>query len=379
MRFTIRCVALLLTCALVAGIAASQATGPTATAPATGPSAPSTGPTTAKASLPEDVMEKISEQLVRPQSKEDMVKQMEKVLELGADAEKKHPQAANLYEVQYLMMRAANMLADLKEDKSYNKTMLEVGKRLIDSDAPVQMRVQAEAICISARAEGPKAELAGKALSDQISAMVAKYEKTEGYKDSLAFGGLLAAEHGLKDLKIDMAKKLEGKFGEEPGVDRVLARIRRPGEGEAFKAQLTKLDGGKLSLPDDLKGKVVVIDFWATWCGPCIESLPELKKIYAQFKDKGVEFVGVSLDKPDQKDEVAKFVKENAMSWVHTYSGKFWDDPTAKAYAVTGIPSVWVIGKDGMIISDNARETLAEILAKATGTTTTAPATAEAK
>ena len=140
---------------------------------------------------------------------------------------------------------------------------------------------------------------------------------------------------------------------------------------------MTKVDGTKLSLPKDLLGKVVVIDFWATWCGPCVREVPHMKKVYAAYKDKGVEFVGISLDR--SKEPLMAFIKDRDLPWIHTYSGDPGGDPTAKKYGIRGIPSIWVVGKDGKIASRNARgnleETLDEALAaKAKPVPTTQPA-----
>jgi thiol-disulfide isomerase/thioredoxin len=116
-----------------------------------------------------------------------------------------------------------------------------------------------------------------------------------------------------------------------------------------FLAMLTTLDGKALYLPQDLQGKIVVVDFWATWCPPCRASVPDMKKTYAEYKDKGVEFVSISLDDPDQLSKVQAFVKENGMTWIQTYHGKYWDDPATR-YDISGIPTIMVIGRDGVIL-----------------------------
>ena len=134
-------------------------------------------------------------------------------------------------------------------------------------------------------------------------------------------------------------------------------------EGKEFTAELTTLDGKAFSIPADTKGKVVVIDFWANWCPPCHELIPHMKQIHEKYKGTDVIIVGISLD--TDKPALAKFISDMKMDWVQTYSGKKWKDPTVKKYGIDGIPSVWVIGKDGKVISTDAVTNTSEIIDKA--------------
>ena len=127
-----------------------------------------------------------------------------------------------------------------------------------------------------------------------------------------------------------------------------------------------------------LKGKVVVIDFWATWCGPCIQEMPTMKKLYAEYHDKGVEFVGVSLDSPKEEgglDELKAYVAKNEVPWPQYYQGNGWDSEFSKSWGINSIPALFVVDADGNLFSINGRgkleEMLPALLKKVKGTTDT--------
>ena len=110
---------------------------------------------------------------------------------------------------------------------------------------------------------------------------------------------------------------------------------------------------GKTFSLHELKGKVVFINFWATWCPPCRRSIPYVKESYEKFKNNNVEFIGISLDKQDGLDGWKEYIKENQMNWVQVADGKFWDNDVAVRYGIESIPSMWVINRDGIIIGKN--------------------------
>ena len=115
----------------------------------------------------------------------------------------------------------------------------------------------------------------------------------------------------------------------------------------------TDLDGKPISL-QDYRGKVVLLDFWGAWCGFCIDEMPNLKKIYATYKDQGFDIIGVSLD--DEESELRDYIKKNDIQWRQIFSGKRWmDDPLAQQYEITGVPEQWLIDRDGKLITHKAR------------------------
>ena len=115
-----------------------------------------------------------------------------------------------------------------------------------------------------------------------------------------------------------------------------------------------------------MKGKVVVVDFWATWCGPCVGELPNVLKTYEKYHDKGLEIVGISLDK--DKDKLTDFLKEKKVSWRQYFDGQGWGNKLAVKYGVNSIPATYILDKDGKIFAKDLRgEAFDAAIAKALG------------
>jgi peroxiredoxin len=114
-------------------------------------------------------------------------------------------------------------------------------------------------------------------------------------------------------------------------------------------------DGKMLSLKDAM-GKVTVIDFWASWCRPCRAENPYVKKIYEKYHDKGLNIIGVSLDRPGQKDAWVKAIKDDGLNWYQVSNLKYWQDPIARElYHVESIPATFILDKNGVIRAKNLR------------------------
>ncbi len=141
---------------------------------------------------------------------------------------------------------------------------------------------------------------------------------------------------------------------------------------KAFAFHAKTVDGKTVNFPDDNKGKVVVLDFWATWCPPCRAEIPKVVAAYNQYHDKGFEIVSVSLDRPQQGPKLLQFVKDNNMTWPQIYDGKFWKADIAVQYGVHAIPCpVLVDGDTGTIIATDTGA-LGQHLTKALDTALTA-------
>ena len=124
-------------------------------------------------------------------------------------------------------------------------------------------------------------------------------------------------------------------------------------------------DGKNVSLAD-FRGKYVLLDFWASWCGPCLREVPNVKKVYDKYHDKGFEILSVSLD--DKKDNWTNAIEKYDLNWVHVSSLQGWDCPVAKLYNVSGVPAMLLIDKEGKIIATKLRgELLMEKVAEQFG------------
>ncbi|MDN3635935.1 TlpA disulfide reductase family protein [Neolewinella lacunae] len=122
-------------------------------------------------------------------------------------------------------------------------------------------------------------------------------------------------------------------------------------------------DGSSITL-SSLRGKVVLIDFWASWCGPCRKENPNVVRVYEQFKDQGFEILGVSLD--NDRDRWLKAIADDRLTWLHISDLKGWRSTFAQQYGVSSIPQTVLLDQDGNILARNLRgpaleEKLAEV------------------
>lgn len=121
---------------------------------------------------------------------------------------------------------------------------------------------------------------------------------------------------------------------------------------KVFKAKRT--DGTEVDFPASYKGKIVLLDFWATWCGPCIGELPHLTAAYEKFHAKGFEVLGISLDRAGDEKKLANFTKEKNMPWPQVFDGKYWQAEVAALYGVRSIPTAYLVdGDTGQVIANS--------------------------
>jgi thiol-disulfide isomerase/thioredoxin len=169
----------------------------------------------------------------------------------------------------------------------------------------------------------------------------------------------------------EITKIVEGLNANFPNSDYVKPLVARVSEmkrlaigSEAPEIVVNDPAGNQISL-SSLRGKVVLIDFWASWCRPCRMENPNVVKVYQKYKDKGFEVFGVSLDKG--KPEWLEAIKVDGLTWKHGSELAFWNSSFVKTYNIDGIPKTVLVDKNGIIIAKDLRgpqleQKLAEVL-----------------
>jgi thiol-disulfide isomerase/thioredoxin len=139
-----------------------------------------------------------------------------------------------------------------------------------------------------------------------------------------------------------------------PMLEGIARRMALP--GNPIQVTGTLLDGSPFNW-DAYRGKVVLVDFWATWCGPCRAEVPNLLKLYKAYHDKGFEVVGISLD--EKPEDAQKYIDQTGIPWVTLFNQdpaqRGWEHPLATYYGITGIPRAILVDQAGNVVSMMAR------------------------
>jgi thiol-disulfide isomerase/thioredoxin len=316
---------------------------------------------------------------VQPSSREDMITYMTGVAAVSVQAADKilaqvQPNDPLYADAAKLKLESLMML-DRLGDEAAAAAMAAYAKSLAASPVPELAR-EAERVLIVSEARqlfSAESVAGGDEVIRKTAALLAADPddvKTAGLAAQLATafeqipGGdstAIAAYEAFGPLFAKSTSSRIRQLGESfPGI---LRRLALP--GKPMQITGTLLDGRPFD-QKTLAGKVVLVDFWATWCGPCVAEIPNVMEQYEKYHTQGFEVVGISLD--EDRAALEAFVAEQKVPWPILYEkpeGDGWQHPLAAYYGISGIPTVILIGRDGNVVTLNARgERLGEELAK---------------
>jgi thiol-disulfide isomerase/thioredoxin len=126
----------------------------------------------------------------------------------------------------------------------------------------------------------------------------------------------------------------------------VIANPKLATERFAMPFKVLAASGEELSL-DKFKGKIVLLDFWASWCGPCRAEMPEVKRLWKKYQNENFILIGINMD--DNRKAFEQYVKEEGVVWPQFYDGKGWNNRIAQLYSVHSIPMTFLIDQQGII------------------------------
>ncbi len=212
-------------------------------------------------------------------------------------------------------------------------------------------------------------EAAQKKSDEGMEAMLTEFEKQvrlvmKDFPDrGEAFGALFEVAQGLGG---DTAKAITAEIAQSKAPEQVKKmaadlQVKLERLGKPLSVKYKAVDGREVDL-SGLKGKVVLLDFWATWCGPCVGEIPHVKETFEKLHARGFEIVGISFD--EDREALEKFVKEKAMAWPQYFDGKGWGNKFGQEFGINSIPAMWLIDKKGVLRDQNARANLTDKVEK---------------
>lgn len=204
-------------------------------------------------------------------------------------------------------------------------------------------------------------------LRDQFSNLQKElndYNITFSEKNPKAFISVLMLENMFyqPDADIEKIKKIYNSLDKtiqstKPGkkISEKIASFNAAEIGKKAPDFSGPTPDGKTVTLKEVMGKVTIIDFWASWCGPCRKENPNVVALYNEYHDKGLNIIGVALDKEGDSDKWKQAIEADKLTWPQVSNLKYWNDPIAKKYNIQSIPAIYILDSNGIIVAKDLR------------------------
>lgn len=308
---------------------------------------------------PDEMLKNIEQDFFRERDPE---AQSDKLNKAKAEFLAKYPKDPGRWKLRIL---DAIVIARKGENDAETKTGVIFDEILQAKDAPEEVRGRASGFKLSflySKVQTKKATL--DSFQKAVLAHLKQFPKLEDneyfarwYMDALLDGDEAGALKKLEELtKSDIPVMAEAAKARLESAKAMADLKSKP-----LDIQFTAVDGREVDL-SKMRGKVVLIDFWATWCGPCMAEVPNVVATYNKLHPKGFEIIGLSFDQ--EKESLVKITKDKGMTWPQFFDGKGWQNKFGQRFGIEAIPTMWLVNKKGMISSMEARENLEEKIEK---------------
>jgi thiol-disulfide isomerase/thioredoxin len=238
---------------------------------------------------------------------------------------------------------------------------------LNDPSVPADIKGRAAVVDFRQRFETAVKEGVGPkiaAMASQLDELGQQYPKADGF-DMLGYETYRALQRSDPAAAEEWARKTQASPNQSlasyaKGIVEKIESARHP-----MEMKFTAFDGREVDL-SKLRGKVVLLDFWGTWCGPCVEDLPFMRKLRDSYGKQGLEIIGILADDAS-REKLAGFLEKNDITWPQYYDGKVGDNEFAKKYAVKAFPTIMLLNKQGVVVSNARGEVLEQEIRKLLG------------
>ncbi|MBL9166531.1 MAG: TlpA family protein disulfide reductase [Verrucomicrobiales bacterium] len=308
---------------------------------------------------PEEILSGIERDFFRER---DPVKQAKVLAAAKKDFLEKFPKDPLRWKLRLLDAVAAARSEAEDSEKQAKTILTEVVEA---SDASEEVRARANGFLLSfiySKLQEKKATL--DEFKDSLMAHLKKFPKFEenSFFTRWYIEAIVALDEAGAQKKIEALTKSEYPALAEV-AEQQLEKVKTMSElkTKPLDIKFTSVDGKEIDL-SKMRGKVVLIDFWATWCGPCMVELPNVVAAYKKLNSKGFEIIGLSFDQ--DKEKLLSVTKAKEMTWPQYFDGKGWQNKFGQRFGIDSIPTMWLVDKKGMLVSMEAREGLEERVEK---------------